>query len=239
MSLILRKIKKRLYRLFKRQIDVYLLINMRRNYSLYSTPKVENGIKLDYNFFARHNYLDESYPEVKNQFCFRDLTVIKEKYFFQSSNSIKINVQKNDGENWLVFVWNQLPDNYVLEFDYYPSNVICEFQLAFNYYNLRNRNRFLVLENRKVLFDLIKDSCFYPIIYEKDMTEIFDIGKKNHVVLSVTKNLYEFRVNNILLYAIEAKKPMTKGKDLAFILWEDKHNRPINCRIDEMKLYRV
>lgn len=239
MSSIISKIRNRLYRIFNRQINAFLLFTTQRNYSLYGTSKIEKGPQVDYDFCTRHDYLDESYPEVASQFNFRDLAVINNKYSFQSSNSIDISAQKNDGENWLVIIWKQLPGNYVFEFDYYPSNIICEFQLALNYYDLRNRNRFLVLENNKVLFDLVKGGHFYPIIYKKNMTKIFDIESRNHVVLCVTERRYEFSVNGVLLYAIEVKKPMSDGKDLALILWEDMHNRPIDCRIDGMKLYRV
>lgn len=239
MPSIVKKIKNRLYRIFKRQINAYLLFATRKNYLLCSASKVKKGPKIDYDFCAMHDYLDETYPEVAGQFGFQNLKVINGKYSFQSPSSIDIRVQKNDGENWLVFVWKQLPDNYVLEFNYYPSTLICEFQLAFCYSDLRNRNRFLVLENNTAMFDLVKEGYFYPNIYKKDMNKIFDIGGRNHVVLCVTKHRYEFSVNGVLLYAIEVKKPILEGKDLALILWEDQHNRLIECRIDGMKLYRV
>lgn len=239
MHSIVKKIKNRLHRIFKRQIDAYLLFATQKNYLLCSTSKVKKGSKIDYDFCAMHDYLDETYSEVASQFGFQNLKVINGKYSFQSPSSINIRAQKTDGENWLVFIWKKLPDNYALEFDYYPSNLICEFQLAFNYSDLRNRNRFLVLENSTALFDLVKDGYFYPIIYREDMNKIFDIGGRNHVILCVTKHRYEFSVNGILLYAIEVKKPILEGKDLALILWEDKHNRLIDCRIDGIELYRV
>lgn len=239
MNRLVKKIRNRFLRTFKKQIDFILLKTMKRNYTLCDMPQISEIARVEYDFREMSQYLDEVCPEVTQQFHFASLSALNTKYSFQSQNSINVNAQKNDGENWLIFIWKQIPDNYIFEFDYYPSNIICEFQLAFNYSNLYSRNRFLVLENHEVLFDLVKNGYFYPIIHRKQVENVFNIGKRNHVKLRVTKDFYEFSVNNKVMYAIKANIAITKGKDLALIFWEDKHNRAVECSVKNMKLYKI
>lgn len=72
----------------------------------------------------------------------------------------RLNLKKNDGENWLVFIFNPEAKNLMIEFDFSINQIVHEFQLAFNYKGIKERNRFLIIENTKVLFDCIKKGSF-------------------------------------------------------------------------------
>lgn len=56
---------------------------------------------------------------------------IKSKFSYCNNDTIKVESQKNDGENWLVFIFNPEAKNLMIEFDFSINQIVHEFQLAF------------------------------------------------------------------------------------------------------------
>lgn len=156
-----------------------------------------------------------------------------------NNDTIKVESQKNDGENWLVFIFNPEAKNLMIEFDFSINQIVHEFQLAFNYKGIKERNRFLIIENTKVLFDCIKKGSFFPILFEKSFDYIFSADIINHVKLIVDSGVYSLYVNGKCLLSITEKIKICKGDSLALILWEDSHNRPISCEISNIQLSKI
>ena len=182
--------------------------------------------------FSLINYSDEYRKKINKHFNFKELEPFQsKKYSIPALGAIKIDTKKNDGENWLVFEFDVMGKDFVLEFDYRNTNVIHEFQLALNYRGIDERNRFLVIENNKLLFDCIKGGTFFPVLYDISISSIFKFDTINHVKLVSIKGIYSFYVNGLCLLAIKDKNRICRGKLLALILWEDSHNREIKCDI--------
>lgn len=178
-------------------------------------PEVSKHEKID---LSTVGYMDEYSEEILDYFSFKGLEMkIKSKFSYCNNDTIKVESQKNDGENWLVFIFNPEAKNLMIEFD----------------------NRFLIIENTKVLFDCIKKGSFFPILFEKSFDYIFSADIINHVKLIVDSGVYSLYVNGKCLLSITEKIKICKGDSLALILWEDSHNRPISCEISNIQLSKI
>lgn len=134
-------------------------------------PEISKHEKID---LSTVGYMDEYSEEILDYFSFKGLEMkIKSKFSYCNNDTIKVESQKNDGENWLVFIFNPEAKNLMIEFDFSINQIVHEFQLAFNYKGIKERNRFLIIENTKVLFDCIKKGSFFPILFEKSFDYIF------------------------------------------------------------------
>lgn len=200
-------------------------------------PEVSKHEKID---LSTVGYMDEYSEEILDYFSFKGLEMkIKSKFSYCNNDTIKVESQKNDGENWLVSIFNPEAKNLMIEFDFSINQIVHEFQLAFNYKGIKERNRFLIIENTKVLFDCIKKGSFFPILFEKSFDYIFSADIINHVKLIVDSGVYSLYVNGKCLLSITEKIKICKGDSLALILWEDSHNRPISCEISNIQLSKI
>lgn len=234
---IFEKAKNRLRFLFRRPLNFISGFVLRSHYVLQQKDKQYVDVKeIDYPFNEKTTFLDENSPDLAEQFGFNNLNVAEYKFSFNDKRSMKIDCQKSDGENWCVFVFDEFPNQFVFEFDVILKQVIQEFQLAFNYQDLRNRNRFLILENKTVAFDLIKDSYFYPIIHEKKYDTVLKIGDYNHVKFIKNKTEYCLEINSEIIFLVYERKRIIDGNKMALILWEGSKNRRMNCAIKNLKL---
>lgn len=229
---------------------IFLNKRLKSIYNKYQWNRIKNNyelIDLKQKLFSKNNptdinfssafFYDEYSKEINKYFSFKNIQPkFDNKYLITSPDSLLINSQKSDGENWPVFKFNLIQDNYCVEFDYKNSITIHEFQLAVNYKNIKERNRFLIIENEIVLFDCIKNGIFFPILFKKKISNIFNYEGINHIKLISYKGLYALYVNDNCLLAIKEKEKICKGNSVAFILWEDFHNRPISCNITNLKI---
>lgn len=174
-------------------------------------PEISKHEKID---LSTVGYMDEYSEEILDYFSFKGLEMkIKSKFSYCNNDTIKVESQNNQ--------------------------IVHEFQLAFNYKGIKERNRFLIIENTKVLFDCIKKGSFFPILFEKSFDYIFSADIINHVKLIVDSGVYSLYVNGKCLLSITEKIKICKGDSLALILLEDSHNRPISCEISNIQLSKI
>lgn len=166
-------------------------------------PEVSKHEKID---LSTVGYMDEYSEEILDYFSFKGLEMkIKSKFSYCNNDTIKVESQKNDGENWLVFIFNPEAKNLMIEFDFSINQIVHEFQLAFNYKGIKERNRFLIIENTKVLFDCIKKGSFFPILFEKSFDYIFSADIINHVKLIVDSEFILY-MSTVSVYFLLQKK---------------------------------
>ena len=225
------KIKSWVYKIF----NGCILQLFKINYKQVDTVLHNVGNKVEYDFLKNVEYYDESNDEIRDLFNLKGIEVYKNKYKVYE-NRIHFNAQKKDGENWLLFLWKINQKEYIVEFDYLQSNVFWEMQIAFNYKNIKNRNRFLILNNELLWFDCIKNGVFYTPIIRRNFNYILKEKQKNHFRIVVSHKYYQIEVNGKVLLTIKVKKQISLGRDFAIILWENKNNRLINGSISNMKL---
>ena len=194
--------------------------------------------KIEYDFIKELEYYDESNNEIRELFNLQTIDLCEDKYKV-SDDKICFNAQKRDGENWLLFLWRINRKEYVVEFDYLQSNVFWEMQIAFNYDNIKNRNRFLILNNKSLWFDCVKDGVFYTPIAKRNFDCILKENQINHFKILISSDCYQIEVNGNVLLTIKAKKQVCWGKGFALVLWENADNRLISGSIFNMKLETI
>lgn len=212
---------------------------VRRHYSKISDPSCNvPQFNKQFDFINHFTYIDETCPEIYKMFSLDASQSNRNKYIVnKDSNEIEISSQQSNGENWLVFLIEDLAENYTLEFDYLPRYNICEFQLAFNYRDLKNRNRFIIMENEYAIFDCIKNGLFFEPLFKTPCRNIIKTGEVNHVRLIVNEKQYAFFVNDVQVLSVIERKKMCKGNGLAIVLWEDHHNRMISTTISNIRVF--
>lgn len=73
-------------------------------------PEVSKHEKID---LSTVGYMDEYSEEILDYFSFKGLEMkIKSKFSYCNNDTIKVESQKNDGENWLVFIFNPEAKNF-------------------------------------------------------------------------------------------------------------------------------
>lgn len=195
---------------------------------------------VDINFLKCMEYMDEADPQIRNMFALHDLKGSDaSKYKIQNDTSIEIDTHQLNNENWLAFIVKRMPKKYSIEFDYKPMQSFCEFQVAFNYESLLNRNRFIVMENKQILFDDISQGRFFKPLKGKYSEQIFENGKFNHVRVVCSPNYYEFIVNDKTIMTVGAKYKFHRGRGCAIVLWENYNNRKIQVSISNIVIREI
>ena len=106
-------------------------------------PEVSKHEKID---LSTVGYMDEYSEEILDYFSFKGLEMkIKSKFSYCNNDTIKVESQKNDGENWLVFIFNPEAKNLMIEFDFSINQIVHEFQLAFNYKGIKYMTKIYIL----------------------------------------------------------------------------------------------
>lgn len=224
----------------KKFLCIIELIILRKHY------KKTNGIfnKLAYSstcdLTEKFSYFDEYSKEINNMFNFKNLDEkVKEKYYIENEE-IKINSIKEDGENWVCFEFeNKVKKNFVFSFEYFQERPFCEFQVAFNYLDFKNRNRFIIMENEYALFDYISKGKFYPPVYRQDCKDVLKNNSYNKINLINSNDEYLFVINDKCIMSIKEKKRLLSGNNFMIVLWENDRNRLISSKIRNVKLQSI
>ena len=238
---IIRCIKGYARRVSNRIYDSIGNIIIRANYKViegnnFSYIKSPTGI----DFIKDMHYADERDPLIQHMFGLYNLKgTILHKYSLEK-NLIRISAKQTNNENWIVFMIDSVPNQFSFEFDYMQSSSYCEFQIAFNYESLLNRNRFIVMENRDVLFDDISTGHFFtPLKSKYQSSRIFENGAINHVEIICSKKNYEMYVNGVRVMSVSVKNRLHRHNGLAIILWENYNNRSINACFSNFKISKL
>lgn len=240
-SMKIKKYKAVLRRWYNKIYEFFGNCFMKINYKIVNSQFVPVKIKTRTDFIEMMQYMDEKDPLIQKMFGLENLSGTSACKYHVIDKSIVISSRQENNENWLAFIVDAVPEEFSFEFDYVQQSAFCEFQIAFNYESLLNRNRFIVMENKEVLFDDISTGHFFkPLKTNKKNDTIFKNGVWNHVEIICTNRCYEFRVNNVNIMTVSVKKRIHKHNGLAVVLWENFNNRKIeacfrNFMISEIK----
>lgn len=243
--MVLKKVKgciRKTLRIFSKLKDKIDLVLLKFNYPKnMDTSEYIQTVPTNKKFFQQFSYMDESNEIISKMFGIPggEDTDARKYRVDRTKGAILVDTQQQDGENWLVFSIDQLPKEYVLEFDYVQQSDFCEFQIAFNYKSLYERNRFLVMENDLVLFDCIKNGHFYPPVYRETSPGIFHNKVNNHVKLVCRKKNYALFINEQLVLSVDVKKQLCHGNGAAIVLWENYNNRRVQVQISDIEIHEI
>lgn len=236
----LSQIKRVLRRTYNKIYELIGNCYVSKNYRVDTDRINVKEVPTDIDFVKEFEYMDETNPDIRNMFSLQNLIgTVDFKYQVVNDNCIEIDAQQNNNENWLAFIVTGIPEQYIIEFDYTQIQPFCEFQIAFNYESLLNRNRFIVMENREILFDDISTGHFFKPLKGKYANPIFKNGVVNHVSVICTRHYYEFVVNEKSIMIVRAKYRFHKGNGVAIVFWENYHNRRIKAKVEQVIIKKV
>lgn len=161
---------------------------MKINYRVTKAQHVPVKIKTRTDFIEMMQYMDEKDPLIQKMFGLENLKGTSTYKYHIIDKLIEVSSKQENNENWLAFIVDAVPREFAFEFDYVQQSAFCEFQIAFNYKSLLNRNRFIVMENKEVLFDDISTGHFFKPLRTNFKN---DIIFSNGVFESCENYLYE------------------------------------------------
>jgi hypothetical protein len=203
----------------------------------------------DFNFYE-FEYKDENWNYVKKihqLFLFRRLGIKKQildnicvnnKVTMNTKNNILIKSVDISSEDWVYLIYNNnLSNNFCLSFSTIIYSLFTEFQIAFKHKSILERLRFRIIDNQKVVFEVVNNGYFSKPIVERPFS--FVIGRKYYIELFVNEYTYSLVIDHIEVITILDKKCKFKHGGLALIFWDKKERSNINLMIDELKLESI
>jgi len=206
-----------------------------------------------------YSYMDETGPYIQNiheYFLYRMLGINK-KYndvrcvnnkapVFDRKNLI-VDTQQHRKKNltdWVYLYSNSdLPKAYLISFNTVISSQFTEFQIAFRHRSISDRLRFMVLDNKDLVFEVVRHGVFFGTILKVPFS--FELNREYKIEIVIDNNHYVFRANDetILSVAdnsIRAKVLKPKGGS-AFVLWNNTidHNKNIKASITNISLHTL
>lgn len=177
------------------------------------------------------DYLEHIFQ--KKNFLYDKSDYVEKKYIL-TKDSIFINSTAHIN-NWIC-LFLDLPQvtNYCVEYDVIPYCSLSEIQLAFNYIDLGNRLRFMIHDDKEVVFESVYRGLFYHKIRKKDY--IVQKNKKLKIKLIVKNNIYFYYINDVLIYSILDKNKLINNNKICLIFYNKNDNDDVKLEITDFKL---
>ena len=155
-----------------------------------------------------------------------------------SEDGVHIRYAAGSARRWVMMtVVERLPEDFALEFEYVPHALFREqLQFDFGMSTLGDRIRFMVRDNRTVVFNRVVGGRFLP-----DARQVpceFPLDKATHVRIDSRAGVVSFAMNGSRLLSLAGEgKPSSAGL-AAFVFYEDGAVRPIDFEIRRFHIYR-
>lgn len=238
--MILEKVK---YKIIRKFIE----LNFREKNTNIRLEKKEKIMDF-YDFLNKMIYKDENWNYIKNLkeylnsiYYNKRIEMIDNdtelKKYEIKDNKLIANTGKIDN-NWnCYYLKKYIPKNYELNYDFIVNSEFEEVQIAFRYKDLGNRYRFMVRNNKEVVFECVYHGIFYNKIIKKDFK--FDLGKKYNFKLIVLDNNFFFYINDELIYSIKEYKKMVDGSDILLIFYNKDDKRNVSYEISNFEIFYI
>lgn len=130
---------------------------------------------------------------------------------------------------------NPVGDQFRINFVVKLESEFTEFQIAFNFRHLMNRIRFMLVDNRELLFQVVEKGSFITPLVSRPLS--FEMERDYHCEIRVFKSQYAFSVNGDDVMAIDLPSHSAMpGDELALILFEADNQRVIRAIVRDIHL---
>jgi len=236
-----KRIGNRAFKIFMKADDNKNIANM-GNGSAYMEP-IKNYIYIDekspyvYNIHELFLYkmlgINKKYDDIG------DINNINDKLKFIDDNSLIVdpngrffdaNAPRTD---WVqLYTDRNLPEKYHISFSAVVKTEFTEFQIAFRYRSITDRLRFMVVDNNRAVFEVVRHGIFFGTIHSTPFS--FDLEKEYKIDIFINGNKYYFSVNGSVLLSVidrslRASLFRPKG-GTALILWNNKADSDSNIK---------
>lgn len=127
---------------------------------------------------------------------------------------------------------------YAVEYDFRTDSDFTEIQFAFNYRNIAERVRLMVVDNRELIFQTVEKGAF--IRPTKTRPWRFEHGRTYHVRIEVRGDVFSYIVDGEPLMTLRVPEFLAAREDdsFALIFWEKDDVRPISAEIRNFRVFR-
>lgn len=125
---------------------------------------------------------------------------------------------------------------YAVEFDVILHSYFTEFQFAFNYESIIKRQRFMHVNNEKLVFGIVERGAFIDL---NQRTCCLTLGEKNKIRIEIVKNKFYYFINNSLVMVVDSSIHEAKSSNyFMFIFWEKGDVRSVKAEITGFNVFR-
>jgi hypothetical protein len=153
-----------------------------------------------------------------------------------SDASIHVSSAENEVLRW-IFIQSKFHVGSIYRADMEVSiqSVFTEFQFAINFQSIADRARFMIVNNRHLVFQLVTYGEFMPCLAVKPLS--LDIDKVYKISIIVIHDCFYFYLENTLIMSLKCKHAKAKANDrLAIILFEESKDRLIEATISKLQI---
>jgi hypothetical protein len=153
-----------------------------------------------------------------------------------SDASIHVSSAENEALRW-IFIQSKFHVGSIYRADMEVSiqSVFTEFQFAINFQSIADRARFMIVNNRQLVFQSVKHGVFMPYLATKPLS--LDINRVYRISIVVIYDCFYFYLENNLIMSLKCKHIKARASDrLAIILFEERKDRPIKATISKLQI---
>ena len=196
-------------------------------------------------------YKDETWNEIAYLNERRAVLACKGKFFPMPDNicnntrvcfsgkSFKVESREKNANRWVMLKGKyQQGSIFAVEYDFCVESDFTEIQFGFNYRNIAERARLMVVDNRQVVFQVVERGGFiYPT---KHLPWRFEHGKHYRVRIEIIENIFSYFVDGACILSVRVPSFLMAQKDCPFalIFWEAGTHRPILASVDDFRVFR-
>jgi hypothetical protein len=152
-------------------------------------------------------------------------------------NSIWINSREESPQRW-VFLRYLKPAGtiHAIEYDVTLGSKFSELQFAFNYRSIMDRVRFMIIDNRELLFQCVEKGSFIPPLRAKPVC--LEIGRKYHTRIEVIGDSFSYYIDGKREMALSLSSHGARRDDgISLIFFEQSPSRPMDVRLNNIRIY--
>lgn len=138
---------------------------------------------------------------------------------------------------WVFFKYREaVPANYAVEYVLTMFSEFTEVQFAFNYSSLVKRFRFMLIDNRRLTFDIVDKGAFLASLRTVPLR--LRLGRQYRIRIEICGSEFCFFVDGICHMRIDCSAIVrhTSGTTFALVYYEAGDSRPIRFCIEGIRL---
>lgn len=203
-----------------------------------------SGSHLDNEFI----YKDESWNQIRciSQFLALDFWKLpgipwidnecKNNRVIFAGKNISIHSMGKTPNRWIFLLYKKTLGNiYSITYDITIFSIFKEIQFGFNYETIAKRVRFMIVDNKNLVFEVVENGTFYLI---QSVPLSLKLGIKYHIRIEVIKDSFFYYVDDVLVMSLSSHLHEAKNNQkIAFIFWENKNEREIKVLLDNISIF--
>lgn len=202
------------------------------------------------NIEADFDYRDESWNEIihlgargclewsqMNQVPFpSNLCTNSRVVFF--GNSLRVRSGGGAPNRWVFLRFlHKVGCVYAIEHSLTINSEFTEVQFAFNIRSMMNRVRWIILDNRELIFQTVEKGAFIKPVFRKPLRLI--LGQKYQVRMEVVNNSFYYYIDGEIVASLTLDGHTAQVHDeCALIFWEQGSERQIDATLENLRVWR-